>query len=229
MKDAPAMARQATVLAMILTPVVWLVSAVVAPRFDSDEGAQLAVIAQHPDRWYWFALLTLVGSMLLVPALLGVMGLLRERAPVAAYVGGSLAVLGALVSIGDSLEQVVIWKMGTPGADRAQMTALLTRIDDAQGLQQIFNVGGLAILAGTVVLAIGLVRARSAPVWAAACLPIGTIVNIVGFAAASRASVAASYAILLAGFVPLASRLAAASDGARSPRLASPAPAAPRA
>jgi hypothetical protein len=43
--------------------------------------------------------------MLLVPALMGVIGLLRERAPLAGYVGGSLAVLGMLVAIGDSLEQ----------------------------------------------------------------------------------------------------------------------------
>jgi hypothetical protein len=204
MKDSTTAAQRATALSMILVPIVFIASAVVAPRFESDDGDQLAVIAQHPDRWYWFALLTLVGSMLIVPALLGIMRMLRERAPREALIGGSLAVLGALVSIGDSLEQLVIWKMGAPAADRAAMIALLTRLDDATGLETIFNVGGLAILIGAVILAIGLIRARVVAWWAAVCLPLAMIVNIAAFGAASRAGVAASGVILLAGFLPLA-------------------------
>jgi hypothetical protein len=203
MRDPHAVARRTTGLAMILAPIAWLAAAIVAPQLQSDEGAQLAVIAQHPDRWYWFALLTLVGAMLLVPALMGVIGLLRERAPLAGYVGGSLAVLGMLVAIGDSLEQLVIWQMGATGADHAQMTALLTRLDDAAGLVSIFTFGALALIAGTVILAIGLIRARVVPAWAAVCLPIAMLVNVVGFAAASRSIVAASCVILLTGFARL--------------------------
>jgi hypothetical protein len=69
----------------------------------------------------------------------------------------------------------------------------------------IFTVGGFAVLVGIVVLAIGLIGARIASVWAAACLPVGTIVDIVGFGASSRSLVAASSVILLAGFARLAS------------------------
>ncbi len=204
MKDANEMTRWATGLAMLLAPIVWLVSTIVAPKISSDELAQVAVIARYPDRWYWFALLTLVGAMLLVPALLGVMGLMRERAPLAGCVGGSLALLGTLVAIGDSTVQLVTWQMGASSADGAQMAALLTRFDDAAGSALIFTLGGLALVAGTVILAIGLTRARIAPVWAAACLPLGTVVNIVGFGAGSRSLLAASCVILLAGFAPLA-------------------------
>jgi hypothetical protein len=197
-------ARRATGLAMILAPIVWLASAIVAPPFESHGGAQLAVIARHPDRWYAFALLTLVGTMLFVPAVIGVMGMLRERAPLAAYVGGTLTMLGTLVAIADSTEQLVIWQMGAPQADHGQMTALMTRLDNAAGLELIFTIGGLAVLVGTVVLAIGLVRAQVARAWVAACLPIAMIVNIVGFGATSRSLVAASCVILLAAFLPLA-------------------------
>jgi hypothetical protein len=216
MKDPSTVARRATGMAMILTPIAWLASAIVAPQFATDEGAQLAVIAQHPDRWYAFALLTLVGAMLLVPALMGVTGLLRERAPLAGYVGGSLAVLGTLVAIGDSLEQLVIWQMGA--GDRGQMAALLTRLDDAAGLTLIFTIGALALLVGTVTLAVGLVRARIAPLWAAACLPLAMVVNVAGFAAASRSIVAASCVILLAALAPLAAALRSAGDQGRAAR-----------
>jgi hypothetical protein len=94
--------------------------------------------------------------------------------------------------------------MGAVGADHAQMAALLTRLDDAGGLAAIFTIGGLALIAGTVILAIGLIRARVAPAWAAVCLPIAMLVNVVGFAGASRPLVAASCVILLAGFARLA-------------------------
>jgi hypothetical protein len=43
-------------------------------------------------------------------------------------------------------------------------------------------------------------RARVAPIWAAACPPIATIVNTAGFGAASRALLAASCLILVVGF-----------------------------
>jgi hypothetical protein len=207
MKDSHAAAGRAIALSMILVPIVFFASALVAPPFESDDGAQLSVIAQHPDRWYWFALLTLVGSMLIVPALIGIVSLLRERAPLAAYVGGTLAVLGALVSIGDSLEQLIIWQMGAGGADHAAMTALLARLDNATGLETIFNVGGLAVVLGPVILAIGLIRARIVPWWSAVCLPIAMVVNIVGFGAQSRTILAVSCVILLGAFAPLAAAL----------------------
>jgi hypothetical protein len=207
MKDSHAGAGRAIAIGMILVPIVFFASALVAPRFDSDEGTQLSVIAQHPNRWYWFALLTLVGSMLIVPAFIGIMSLLRERAPLAAYVGGTLSVLGALVSIGDSLEQLIIWQVGAHGADHAAMTALLTRLDGATGLETIFNVGGIAIVVGPAILAIGLIRTRIVPWWSAVCLPLAMIVNIVGFGAESRTIIAASGVILVGAFAPLAAAL----------------------
>jgi hypothetical protein len=133
---------------------------------------------------------------------MGVIGLLRERAPLAGYVGGSLALLGMLVAVGDSFQELVIWQMGT--GDHAQMVALLTRLDNTAGLSVIFSIGAIALVAGTVTLAVGLIRARVASVWAAVCLPLAMVVNIVGFVAASRSIVAASCVILLAAFLPLA-------------------------
>jgi hypothetical protein len=199
---------------MLLAPAVWVLSAIVAPKLSSDELPQIEAIARQPDRWYWFALLTLLGSMLLVPALLGVMNLMRERAPLAGCVGGSLALFGALVAIGDSTVQLVTWQMGAAGADVAQMAALMNRFDDAAGSALIFTIGGLAVVAGTAVLAFGLARARIAPAWTAACLPLGTIVNIVAFGAASRSLLAVSYVILLAGFAPLARTLLGVTQAA---------------
>jgi hypothetical protein len=184
-------------MSMIAAPLFLVASALVSPQLKSDEGAQLAVIAAHPTRWYWFTVLLLIGSILLVPALVGIAALVHPRSPRLAIVGGSLAVLGSLIAIGDVMSQFVSWQMVADGADRAEMAALLHRFDNAAGVGAVFNVGGLSILVGVVLLTIGMMRAQVAPAWAAIGLSVATILNIVTFSSASAAGVAVSWIVLL--------------------------------
>jgi hypothetical protein len=183
---------------LVLAPLLLLASSTVSPALKSDEGAQLAVIARHPDRFYLFSMLGLISAIVLVPALLGLMYLLRERAPAWGYIGGSLMMLGNLLSIGDWMGNFVQWQMATPSADRTQMTALLTRLDDSAGSALPLQLSGFAFLLGTVALAIGLYRARTAPPWVALGLVVGIIANLAGFLASSVSLLIASSAVLLA-------------------------------
>jgi hypothetical protein len=185
---------------MILGPLLSLVSAIVSPQLESGAAAQLAQIAHHPDRWYLYALFITVGAWLFVPSTLGLMNMLAVRAPRASIVGGSLTLVGVLVAIGDGTTELMYWQMGAHGAHRAQMAALSNRYDNATGSSLFFTVGGLALLAGLVVLAIALVRTRMAPLWAAAAIPIGAFVNIAGFNTSSNVAVTGSNLILLVGF-----------------------------
>lgn len=210
-------------LCLILAPLFALASALVAPALKSDEGAQLNVIAQNPDRWYWFTLLLLIGSILLVPALFGIAALVAESRPRLAVIGGGLAVLGALVSIGDVMSQFVSWQMVAKGADHAQMAALLHRFDTAGGVSAVFSVGGLSVLIGTVLLSIGLIRGRGATAWAGVGLSVAVVVNIVGFSSASNGVVAVSWALLLLAMGSIARVVLAA--GRVSSGLAQPHPA----
>ena len=194
----------AVAASLVLAPLFSLASALVAPALRSDESAQLDVIAQHPTRWYWFTLLLLIGSILLVPALLGIAALVRERTPRLGHIGGALPVLGSLIAIGGVTSQFMSWQMVATGADHAQMAALLTRFDDAAGVSVVFSVGGLAVLVGTVMLTIGLIRGRVAPAWAAIGLSLGAVVNVVGFSAASGGVVAVSWAVLLMAMIGIA-------------------------
>src|SRR4051794_559504 len=184
-------------VSMVAAPLFLVASALVSPQLKSDEGAQLDVIAAHATRWYWFTLLLLIGSILLVPALLGIAALLHERSPRLANVGGGLAVLGSLISIGDVMSQFVSWQMVASGADRDQMAALLHRFDNAAGVGVVFSVGGLAVLIGVILLTVGLIRTRVAPAWAAIGLSLATVVNIVAFSSASAAGVTVSWVVLL--------------------------------
>ncbi|MEA2445363.1 MAG: hypothetical protein QOJ12_2655 [Thermoleophilales bacterium] len=208
----------AVAVSLVLAPLFALASALVAPALKSDAGPQLQVIAQHPTRWYWFTVLLLVGSILLVPALIGIAAMVRERSPRLGDIGGGLAVLGALIAVGDVMSQLMSWQMVAKGADRAQMAALLDRWDTAGGVGVVFSVGGLSVLIGTVLLTIGLIRSRVAPAWVAIALSAAVVVNIMGFTASSNGVVAASWALLLVAMGYIA-RIVLGGTEARVPDL----------
>jgi hypothetical protein len=198
LSDPSRFTRNAIGASMIGTGVLMLGASIAAPAIKSGEAAQIAVIAQHPARYYLFTILILASSMLLVPALIGLMRMSAERSPVLSNLGGALSLFGALVAIGDSMSQLVIWQMGARGADRAQMAALLHRFDNVAGASLVFSIGGLAVLLGIVLLAIALVRSHAAPAWASAGLVAGTVLNIAGLSSGSVGVLILSSLVLVA-------------------------------
>jgi hypothetical protein len=190
--------KTAVGLGLIGAPVLTLIASIISPAIKSDEAAQLAVIAHHPARYYAFTILTLAGIMLLVPALLGLMQMTRDRAPRLGNLGGTLAITGTLIATGDAASQLVVWQMAARDADRAQMAGLLRRFDETLGSSLVFSVGGLAFLIGILVLSIGLRRARAVPAWVAIGIPVGALLNIVGFTSASVGVLIVSSVVLLA-------------------------------
>ena len=194
----PSRIRRTLGAAMILAPLLSLASALVAPALKSDAAAKLAEITQHQERWYLYALLITVSGWLLVPAVLGLIATVSERAPRLAFFGGGLALLGVVVAIGDATVELMYWQMGAPGADRAQMAALADRYENAAGSSLIFTIGGLALIGGLVLLAVALRRASDAPAWAVVGIPVGAVINIAGFSASSNALVIAGNVVLLA-------------------------------
>jgi hypothetical protein len=202
--DADRVTRKGLAAALVATPAIWLVSGIICPPLTSDAGKQLAVVAAHRDRWYWFTLLMLVGELLLIPALFGVMRLLRTRSPKLGLIGGWLAQLGALVAIGDVSTQFIAWLMVRPGQDPAQMTRLLDGMDSSAGANIAYTVGGPALLIGLLLLSIGMYRSRVAPQWVPVAFLAGAAVNVVALSNSMTSVVALSYVILLAPMVVLA-------------------------
>ena len=96
--------------------------------------------------------------------------------------------------------ELIFWQMGARSADRSQMVALAERYQNAAGSSLIFSIGGLALIVGLVLLTVAMWRTGAAPGWAALALPLGAVVNIVGFSLASNALLIASNLILLGGF-----------------------------
>lgn len=209
----PALAAR---VALVAAPLFFLFSGLAIPALKTGDSAQLALIAAHPTAWYLFTLFSIVGSLFLVPAAAALMTLTRERAPRTAIFGGGLLEVGAFVALIDSATQLVYWKMGSSAADRPQMVALLHRYENAPAASAIFMIGALALVVGSLLLAVALTRAHIAPLWASALLPLGVVANIAAFGAGSRLLLIASAVALLVplGFAALSGRL-----------LATPAPA----
>ena len=204
-RHLPALANR---FALVGAPLFFLFSGVAVPALKNGDAAQLTLIAAHSTGWYLFTLFSIVGSVFLVPASAALMNATREGAPRWAIVGGGLLQLGAYVALIDSATQLVYWKMGRPVADRASMVALLHRYENAPAASVIFMVGALALVVGSVLLAVALVRARTAPLWAAFLLPIGMVANIAAFVGSSRLVLIGSSVVLLIpfGYVALSGR-----------------------
>jgi hypothetical protein len=204
-----------SIAALFAAPALLLLSALVQPALKSDERAQLAVILAHRDRYFWFTLLVLLGTMLLVPAFHA----LRHATPspsAPTRVGSALAVLGALIGTGDAMTQFVFLQMAQPGRDLGEMARVVDDFDSATGPAQLFAVSGLALIAGAVTLAVGITRDGVAPGWLGAVFAVGVAANMAGFVVQSVPLLVVSSAVLLASMGTIAVRLLRVSTVCRT-------------
>jgi hypothetical protein len=189
--------RRGTVGSLVAAPTLLLASALVMPALTSDEQDQLQTIAGNSTRYLWFTLLLLAGTMLFVPAF---HGLTRHAAPSRALrVGSGLVVFGAMASVGDTTTQLLIRQLATRGRATPQMADVVSAFDSSVGAAQLFAIGGLALLAGGVTVAISLQRAGVISWQVAAVFAVGLIANLVGFMAQSGGIITGSSALLLIG------------------------------
>lgn len=185
---------------MALAPVLLLVGMVVHPERKTDEAAQLAVMADNLDQWFIAHLLVLISLVLAVPAVLGLMHMLREREVAYGHFGGALALTGILAVTGIvAIDGFVGWQMAVAEANRAEMVALLQRLYDTAGIVIPFFIMSFAFGLGMVILAYGLYRARVVQSWMAAFVAIAAILLSVAGPTASDALSVVGAAFLLVG------------------------------
>ena len=184
LNDAHHFRKTVAGLAMVLAPLLFLASAIVSASSDDDAAAMLAATAEHPDRFYISTVLAIAGTVLLLPAVLGLMHMLRERQAALGHLGGGLALLGTLFLMLFSGVELMRWQMVRGGADRAEMVALLDRWMDTTGTAILYGFA-LALTLGLLALALGLYRARAVHWSTAGALALGAIVLTVAFALVS--------------------------------------------
>jgi hypothetical protein len=180
---------------MLVAPALGLVGLIVSPGFHSGAAQQLATVAAHRDQWFVSELLILLSLVALVPAILGLMHMLREREVAYGHLGGGVALLGTMAAIGASGFDFAMWRMpATP-----QMAAVVHSFEHTTGTYVLFFLGTLCLAVGLIALAVGLIRASAAGMATAGLVAAGSLVAAVGFAATTTWLMIAGYAALMVG------------------------------
>ena len=187
---------------MVVAPLALLAAMVIHPASDMDEATQVATIADNLDAWYVAHLLALISIAVMVPAVLGLMHMLREREVAFGHLGGGLAMLGLLAFAGIVGMELVMWQMVAGGSTR-EAVALLERLNDTAGIVIPFVAVSFGFAFGLACLAIGLYRARVVQSWTAISVAVGAVVFgfAIGAALNWLAIVAAAFLVVGLGTI----------------------------
>lgn len=183
---------RAVALAMVLAPVLLIFNELLTPvNHESDSAAeQLASVVREPGRYGLLMLGMLAGMVLLIPATLTLMRLVRGRGAWWGLIGGYAVMLGLImfcVSIGAMALTLTVFA-DLPADQTVAMEPGVAAINDGKGVLWVPLFGlffGLTL--GSVVLAVGLWRSMAVPRWAAVAFPLGWWLFLLGPSQAVRA------------------------------------------
>jgi hypothetical protein len=188
---------------LVVAPALLVAGAMTHPREVSDASEQLGIVASSLNRWYLAHLLYVMAMALLIPAVLTLGRRLRERAPRLELWGTGLAVVGLCATAGlVVIEGFGGWQLAQL-SDRQAASHAFDHITHSAGILVPFAVVGVALSAGLVILAVGLLRTATAPAWMGWTLGAGAGLLAIGLAAELHTA-------FLAGVVAIAAALGAA-------------------
>lgn len=140
---------------------------VVDPTDQAESNAdRLAAAVEHPNRLLAATVLLVLSSAFMLPAIATVVAVVRDRGKWLAWVGGGLAVLGALGHVGVATYYAALSSLA--GSDSGEMVAVLDRLDESAtaGVVLVPAIAGFAL--GVFLLGFALARSRVLPAWVAA-------------------------------------------------------------
>ncbi len=197
-RDVRTLRRIAIAISIVLGPLaVGVVRATVASGQDSK--AIIAAVMAHPDMARVELGAGVVATLFLPFAMIGLTRLVMRRAPVLAMLGGSLALVGwamvPMLIVGDAMT----YEMAQSEANSTQFAALLDHVQGNFAVALFFSVFIIGHELGTLLLGIGLARARVVPLWAAAAVVIGIVLHPVSVVLGTRLVDILAFALIVAG------------------------------
>jgi hypothetical protein len=186
--DADNFRRTLAGLCLIAAPLVLLVAMLV--HGGGGDAGLVRAMAESPGRVQAANLLIMFSSVLFVPALIGLLGLVRGRGEVLAHIGVALAVIGVVGHAVWAGFQIVLLGFVQSGVvDRARMSDLISGGPPNAGFIIVMLMFMVGFFLGLLFVAGGLWRSGTVPRWAAVCIflvpfsdfvPGGAIVSILG-------------------------------------------------
>lgn len=164
--------RRSAGACLILAPLVLASAQFVHP--GEGEGGMVQSMANNAGRLEAASLLTILSSVIFVPAFVGLLRLVRNRGSFLGHLGASLAIIGVIGhAVWAGFEIVLLWMVGS-GIDRGQLAAV---VDGGPPEGVAITVVLLMFMAGfflgMVFLAAGLLGSRTVPWWVALLIGVG--------------------------------------------------------
>lgn len=210
-KDPSNFRRTLVGLSLILGPLLILAGSIVEPESEGDEVEEwIPELAQDIGRNDASTTLFILGFVLLVPALIGLVHLIRDRGIVLGHIGGLLALLGCVMY--PILFSTTFYDMSlSENVPVDQAVDVVEGAEDYVGPYFIFIPAIFGFALGLILLSIALIRARIAPVWFLVLVLLG---NFAIFAGGGESAIIASIgsALLLVAFGSLGLKVLGMSD-----------------
>lgn len=185
--------RRAGAACLVTAPLGLLTAHLLQPSHGTTTAEEVAIQAERSGAFNASTVVGFAAMLLLVPAVVTLSGLIRDRW--SGFVGGALAVAGALgltFLLGTGVGATTIAEFCGDAAVRLK--------DELEGNPAFGVAVGVMIVGwtfGLITLAVGLWRARRIPVWAAVAIGIAPLVPAF---AGSRVPVAIGFGLLWLGF-----------------------------
>lgn len=150
---------------------------------DIDPAVALAIASDHATLQRWASFAALAGALLLVPAVMGVMRLVRTRAAWLGLVAGVLTAAGYICYFGLVLQGAFTeTAMATVGGSASENVAVLkAAMEDPLGTGWVGPAFVLGNIVGTFLLGLALIRARTAGRWAGYGLIAWSVLHVLSF------------------------------------------------
>jgi hypothetical protein len=198
-------------ICLITQPFLNLISVSISPQQSTDTSEQLAMIGAYPTRFLISSLLDLLWLLLLIPAVLGLLHLLRARGALLGHIGCGFALAGAVGAAayrGVNLGQLQVTQSAL---NQGQVLAAFGQA--SLGSVVVMLMSAIGLIVGYALLAVGLWRTRAAPRGASALIVAFLVVDIVGLAAGGNKGVLlVAHTLLLVGLGWIGVRILAMSD-----------------
>jgi hypothetical protein len=168
-------------ICLIIQPLINLIAVAITPRRSTNTSELLTIISAHPTTFLIGNLLDLLWLFLLIPAVLGLVHLLRSGGALLGHIGGGFALAGAVgfaAYRGVNLAQL---QVAESGLNQGQVLAAFGQ--ESLGTTVVILISAIGFLIGYFLLAVGLWRTRAAPRGASGLIVAFLVVDIVGLAA----------------------------------------------
>jgi hypothetical protein len=198
-------------ICLITQPFLNLISVAISPQQSTDTSEQLAMIGANPTRFVISSLLDLLWLVLLIPAVLGLLHLLRARGALLGHIGCGFVLAGAVGAAAYRGVNLAQLQVAQSALDQGQVLAAFGQA--SLGSVVVMLISAIGLIVGYALLAVGLWRTRAAPRGASALIVAFLVVDIFGLTAGGNKGVLlVAHTLLLVGLGWIGVRMLAMSD-----------------